>query len=328
MGAAMDRRSFVRIVASLAGMATATARAQQPRTYRIGYLHPIREDAAYAAFLKALEKLGYSVSRNVILEARFAEGKVAGLSALAAELVAKRVDVIVAVSPTAIRAARAATRTIPIVMAFSGDDPVESGFAVTLARPGGNTTGLTAVAHDIAPKWIELLAEFTPDVKLIGVLRSPNRADHDKQIEVMRIAAQAQGIRLHVAEVHAAENYADALAAISNAGSRALVVLSGPEFTHNRHHLIELVTRHGLPSVYQFAEFVAIGGLVSYGPDIAALSARAAVYVDRILRGANPAELPIEQPSKLLLVINRKTANALGVKIPPALLLQADQVIQ
>jgi putative tryptophan/tyrosine transport system substrate-binding protein len=213
-------------------------------------------------------------------------------------------------------------------MAFSGDDPVRSGFAATLSRPGGNTTGLMAVPLDIAPKWIEMLAELKPGIEVAAVLRSPGRADHDAQIAVMRAVAQARRIRLHVEEVRGREQYADAFRAIERSGSEALVVLSGPEFTANRAYLVELANGRRLPSVFQFADFVLIGGLVSYGPDIAALSSRAVDYVDRILKGADPAEMPIEQPHKLYLVLNRRTAAALGLEVPRWMLLQADRVIQ
>jgi putative ABC transport system substrate-binding protein len=324
----MNRRAFLGTLC--AAVATSAPGADsRTKVFRIGYLHPTdARDVAYVAFRDALRRAGYVVGSNTVLEERFAEGDIARLPALASQLVAKRVDVIVAVSPTAIRAARTATRTIPIVMAFSGDDPVKSGFAATLAHPGGNTTGLTTVALDMAPKWIELLADFRPGIKAVGVLRSPARADHDAQISVLRAAAGAQGIRLQVAEAQGVERYAAAFDAMASAGSEGVVVLSGPEFTHNRVRLVELVTRHRLPSVYQFSDFVRIGGLASYGPGIADLSARAVVYVDKILKGANPGRLPIEQPRRLFLVINRATASALGVTIPPPLLLQADEIIQ
>jgi len=325
----MNRRTFVGLGACVLAGLPSTARSQQPRVYRIGYLNPTEShDVGAIAFRQALKDHGYVVGQNVILEERFAEDHVERLPALAAELVATRVDIIVAVSPTAIRAARGATQTIPIVMAFSGDDPVKSGFAKTLARPGGNTTGLTTVGLDIAPKWLELLRDFMPGLKAAAVLRSPGRADHTAQIEVLQAAARAYGIRLQIVEVRGVDQYAEAFAAIASAGGQAVVVLNGPEVMHNRFRIVDLATKYRLASVYQFAEFVLIGGLVSYGPDIADLSARSVVYVDKILKGATPAELPIEQPRSLFLVINRKTANAMGLTVPPALILQADQVIQ
>lgn len=324
----MNRRGFLGTVGATLASA-ARGGDSRGRPYRSGYLHPTdASDVACVAFRDALRRAGYVVGENAVLDERFAAGDIARLPALAAQLVEKRVDIIVAVSPTAIRAARAATRTIPIVMAFSGDDPVKSGFAVSLAHPGGNTTGLTTVALDMAPKWVELLNDFRPGIETVGVLRSPGRADHDAQIAVMDAAARAQGIRLQVAEARGIDRYAGALDAMSAAGSEGIVVLSGPEFTHNRVRLVELVTEHRMPSVYQFSDFVRVGGLASYGPGIADLSARAVVYVDKILKGANPGTLPIEQPRRLFLVINRTTASALGVTIPPWLRLQADEIIR
>jgi putative ABC transport system substrate-binding protein len=277
--------------------------------------------------LRALKDRGYVEGGNAIVEARFADNKVERLQAMAAELVAMRVDVIVAVSPVAIRAARAATHMIPIVMAFSGDDPVQSGFATTLARPGGNTTGLTAMTADIVAKRIELLVELVPGLERTAVLRSPGRADHSAQIRILDGAAQARGIRLQTFEARDVDQYAPNLAAIASAGNQALIVLTGPEFTLHRHRLVELTAQYRMPDAYQFSEFVTIGGLVSYGPDIVDLSARAATYVDKILKGADPAELPIEQPRRFQLAINRRTARRLGLAVSPALLLQADKIV-
>jgi putative ABC transport system substrate-binding protein len=301
----------------------------QPRIYRIGFLIPtdLQEGGGYTTLLQALHDAGYVVGKNTIVEARFAENRIERLPAMAAELVAARVDVIVAVSPTAIRAARAATQTIPIVMGFSGDDPVKSGFAASLARPGGNTTGLTTVALDMAPKWIELLRELVPHLQTVAVLRLPGRQDHTAQIDVLRAAAETFRLGLEVVEARSTDDYSEAFAS-AGARSQGIVVLSGPEFTRNRLRVVELATRHRLPSVYQFSDFVSIGGLVSYGPDIRDLIYRVGTYVDKILKGANPAELPIEQPRKLILTVNRKTANALGLTIPQSLMVQADQVIQ
>ena len=324
-----NRRWFLGVIGSVFSGIPLAARSQQRGIYRIGYLHPTdASDVLYPAFLQALNGLGYVVGGNTVIEARFAENRVERLPALAAELVAKRVDVLVAVAPTAIEAARAATKTIPIVMAFSGGDPVKSGFVATLARPGGNVTGVTSVALDIAPKWIELLRDLVPDLRRVAVLRSPARADHTAQIGVLRATAESNGIGLHVFEAGSADRFAEAFAAMAGADSQAVVVLTGPDMVSGRARLVELATSHRLPTVYQFSYFVQGGGLISYGPDITVLSSRAAVYVDKILKGANPAELPVEEPRKLLLVINRRTASALGLKIPQALLLQADQVIQ
>jgi putative ABC transport system substrate-binding protein len=331
----MGRRSFFTARGCALISAAYRVHAQRTRIYRIGYLHPtdIRDfatggpDIAYAAFQRGLKSFGYIIGQNTIVEERFAGNKIDRLPAMAAELVARRVDIIVAVSPTAIRAARAATSTIPIVMAFSGDDPVKSGFAATLARPGGNTTGITAVALDIAPKWIEFLRELLPNLKTVAVLRLLGRQDHTAQIDVLETTAETAGMGLKVVEARNVDDYSEAFAS-AGSSCQGIVVLSGPEFTRNRFRIVELANRHRLASIYQFSEFVSIGGTLSYGPDIGDLSYRAVAYMDKILKGANPAELAIEQPRKLLLTINRKSANALGLTVPPALLLQADQVIQ
>ncbi len=325
----MNRRSLLRVIGCTLATVPSAARLQHQRVFRIGYLTPTApQDVGYLAFRHALTDLGYFVGRNAILEERFADARVERLPAMAADLVASGVDVIVAASPVAIRAARGATTTIPIVMAFSSDDPVKSGFAESLARPGGNTTGLTTVNLDLAPKWTELLRDLVPALRTLAVLRSPGRADHTAQIDVLQRAADAHDIRLEVVEVRNAGDYAAGFAAMTDRESQALIVLPGPEFMHNRFRLVELAAQNRLPSLYQFDEFVKAGGLVSYGPDHTDLAARAAVYVDKILKGANPAELPIEQPRKFLLAINRKTATALGLKVSPALLLQAEYVIQ
>jgi putative ABC transport system substrate-binding protein len=275
--------------------------------------------------LSALKDLGYVVGGNTVIEAQFAENKVERLPEMAAELVAKRVDIIVAVAPSAIRAARAATQTIPIVMSISGGDPVKSGFVTSLARPGGNTTGMTSGLIDTEPRSIELLRELVPDLKRVGALRSPARVDHTAQVDAP--ATAEQGHRPRAVEAAGTDEF-PAADALIRAGSQAVVVVTGPAMVSGRARLLELAARHRLPAVYEFPFFVREGGLVAYGPDNAEMSARSAVYVDKILKGANPAELPIEQARKYSLAINRTTASALGLAVPPALVLEADEVIQ
>ena len=324
----MNKRAFLGASVALSVLPW-IARSQQRQIYRIGYLHPTDPgDFAAIAFRQALKDFGFVAGQNMVIEERFAEGHNGRLRALAADLVARRVDIIVAVSPPAISAARAATQTIPIVMAFSGNDPVKSGFAVTLARPGGNTTGVTWVAYDASPKLLEVLSDLVPGLKAVAVFGLAERPGHAAQIDVLRTAADTRGIRIHVVAVRSANEYAEAFATIASAGDQAVVVLSAPELTRDRFRLVELAAKHRIPSIHEFAVFTSIGGLVSYGPDVADLSSRAVEYVDKILKGANPAEMPIEQSRKFLLAINRRTANALGLTISPALLLQADQIIQ
>jgi putative tryptophan/tyrosine transport system substrate-binding protein len=328
----MDRRTFIGTVAGSLLAVPRIADAQQTgKVYRIGYLHPATSQdpgGAFSALKQALAGLGYLVDRNVKFEARFAGGKLERLPSLAAELVALRVDVLVAVSPSAIRAARDATATIPIVMAFSGDDPVKSGFVASLSRPGGNITGMTSLTSELAPKWIELLQDAMPDVKRIAVLRSPARPDHTEQVEVMQAAARPRGVRLQVVEAQDLEQYGPAFEDMTRQRAEAVIILSGPEFAQNLVQLAEQAAMHRLPSLWQYRDFVIAGGLLSYGPNIPDLSARAAVFVDKILKGANPGELPVQQPTRFELAINLKTARALGLTIPQSLLLRADEVIQ
>jgi len=300
------------------------------KIFRIGYLHPATAQdpgGAFSALKQALIGLGYS-DRNVKFEERFADGKLERLPSLAAQLVTLRVDVIVAVSPSAIRAARDATATIPIVMAFSGDDPVKAGFVASLARPGGNITGMTSLTSELAPKWIELVVDALPGIQRIAVLGSPIRPDHKEQADIMRAAARSHGIRIEVVEARDLEQYGTAFDNMTRQRAEAVIILSGPEFAQNLGRLAELAAMHRLPSLWQYRDFVVAGGLLSYGPSIPDLSARAAVFVDKILKGANPGELPVQQPTRFDLTINLKTAKALGLTIPQSLLLRANEVIQ
>ena len=322
----MNRRSFLGVTLLAASRA---ARGLQPRTYRIGYLHPTDpSDVVYLAFVRALKSLGYVPGGNTVLEARFAENRIERFPAMAAELAAMRVDVIVAVAPSAIQAARAATQTIPIVMSISGGDPVKSGFAASLARPGGNTTGMSSGLIDTAPRSIEILRQLVPNLQRVAALRSPARDDHARQVDSLRKAADPDRITVLAIEVASADDFPAAFAAMTRASSQGLVVVTGPVMVSGRARLVELSARQRLPAVYEFPFFVREGGLAAYGPDNAEMSARSAVYVDKILKGADPAELPIEQARKYSLAINRKTAGALGLAIPPALLLEADEVIE
>ena len=325
----MKRRSSLAALACGWTSWPAAGASNGARVYRIGYLHPTDpSDVAFPAFVRALKDRGYVDGRNAVLETRFAENHAERLPAMVAELVRIGVDVIVAVSPVAIRAARAATRTVPIVMAFTGDDPVQSGFAATLARPGGNTTGLTAMTEDILPARMELLIELIPRLRTAAVLRSQGRADHTLHIAILERVALARGVRLQTFEVRDVLEYASRMGDIAGAGNQALFVLSGPEFTLQRRRIVELAAQYRLPDSYPFVDFVTVGGLMSYGPDIADLSARAATYVDKILKGADPAVMPIEQPRRFQLAINHRTARRLGIEVSRALLLQADRVVE
>jgi putative tryptophan/tyrosine transport system substrate-binding protein len=326
------RRHFLGSVAAALLTILAPAKAQVAgKVYRIGYLFPAgAQDPGQAlpVLQQALADLGYVTDRNLKIEERYAGGSLNRLPGLAAELVSLQVDVIVAVSPSAIRASRDATTTIPIVMAFSGDDPVKAGFVASLARPGGNITGMTSLTSEIAPKWIELVRDALPGVQRIAVLRSPLRPDHTQQVDVMRAAAQPLGIQLQIMEARGPDQYATAFDGMTRESAGAVIILSGPEYAQNLVRLAELSALHRLPSLWQFREFVEAGGLLSYGPNIADLTARAAVFIDKILKGANPGELPVQQPTKFALAINLKTARLLRVSIPQSLLLRADEVVR
>jgi ABC-type uncharacterized transport system substrate-binding protein len=219
-------------------------------------------------------------------------------------------------------------RTIPVVMAFSGIDPVRAGFVASLARPGGNVTGLSILATDITVKRLEVLKETLPKASRIAVLVNPRNPSTVEQLGALRAAAPALSVQLQPVEVGRSGEYAGAFAAIARARADAVIVLSDPEFFRERRVLIDLAAEKGTPASYEWREFVEAGGFMSYGSNFQDVAARAAVYVDRILRGAKPAELPVEQPTKFELVINLKTAKALGLTIPPSLMVRADQVIE
>jgi putative ABC transport system substrate-binding protein len=277
---------------------------------------------------KRLRELGWVEGRNLLFELRSADGHPDRLPGLAADLVRTRVDVIIAVSPPAIRAARNATGIIPVVMAFSGIDPIRAGFVTSLARPGGNVTGLTLLATEVTVKRLEVLKEALPEASRVGVLVNPRNASTVEQFTALRAAAPALSVELQPVEIARSGEYVDAFAAIARARADALIVPSDPEFFRDRRGIVDLAARGRIPTSYEWRDFVEMGGLMSYGSNRDALAARVAVYVDKILRGAKPADLPVEQPTNFELVINLKTAKTLGLTIPPSLLLRANQVIE
>ena len=274
-------------------------------------------------FLQGLGELGWFEGQNLVIEWRYAEESDERLAALAAELVQLRVDVLVAGDSRAIPAAQHATSTIPIVMTVSGN-PVAQGYVTSLARPGGNITGLANMTTQLVGKRLELLTETVPGVSRVAVLGPPRHPDWSE----LTVAAQALGIQLHPLPVTRPDEFELALAAAMREHANALIVL--PDSTTNpyRRTIVNLVTQSRLPAMYALKEYVTVGGLMAYGPSISALSWRAAYYVDRILKGAKPADLPVEQPMKFELVLNLKTAKALGITFPPTLLVLADEVIQ
>jgi putative tryptophan/tyrosine transport system substrate-binding protein len=317
----------------LAGPLTVEA---QPsgRVYRLGFLVPTERPrpsepwGVVLHLLAALRVLGYVEGQNLVVEPRWAEGKVDRLPELARDLVQLKVDVIVAISSSALRPARDATTKIPIVMVAGWNpDPVAAGFVASLKRPGGNITGVLIAAEDtLAGKRLELIKEAVPRSTRIGPLSRGDAGSHT-QVQEAEKAASPLGVKLIVGEVQNGE-YDRAFARIAAERPGALLVLSSPFFFRDMKRIIALAAKHRLPAIYDWRENADEGGLMAYGSSLAERSGRAAAYVDQIFKGANPAELPVEQPTRFDLVVNLKTAKALGLTIPPSLLLRADQVIE
>ena len=309
------------------------AEAQQPaKIAQIGYLAPNLAASPHLpeAFRQGLRDLGYGEGRNVVIEYRDAAGKFERLPALAAELVALKVDVIVAGGTPAALAAKQASGTLPIVFAGPGD-PVTSGLVSSLARPGGNVTGLSSFAPELVGKCLEQLTQAVPGVGRVAALWQPGGLGKRTDKAVLKeaeAAARALGVRLQFVEARSRGDLDRAFSEMTKARAAALTVLPGSMFVNERRRLVDLAARNRLPAVYPWSEGVAEGGLMSYGPDLADLFRRAAAYVDKILKGAKPGDLPVEQPAKFELAINLKTAKTLGRTIPPALLQRADRVIE
>jgi putative ABC transport system substrate-binding protein len=329
----IERRAFIRAMAGGLLAAPCSAEAQQAaaKVPRIGFLalNPGANPHLREAFLQGLRDLGYVEGRNVVIEYRSAEGKLERLRALAAELVALKVDVIVTGggTPTAL-AAKEATRTLPIVFT-SATDPVTDGLVTSLAHPGGNVTGLSNLAPELVGKCLEQLKEAVPQVSLVAVLWQPGavggRTDMLKPAEV---AARALGVRVQFVEARGPADFDRAFSDMTRARAGALAVLGSAIFNSERRRLVDLAAKHRLPTVYTSRDFVDAGGLMTYGVNLADLFRRAAAYVDKTLKGTKPGDLPVEQPTKFELMINLKTAKALGLTIPPSLLQRADEVIE
>jgi len=324
----MDRRAFLGLAAAGVIAAPGAARAQQAgKGYRIGFLTSRSGLNEWdEAFRQALRGLGYVEGRNITIEYRWGAGNEERLAKMAAELVQLKVDIIMAATTVAIQAAMRATSTIPIVIA-AASDPVGMGLVASLARPGGNVTGLTLMSSDLAGKRLQLLRQILPKTTRVAIL-----AGHGGStalfLEQMQAAAQQMGIQLVVPKVSGAEDLPGAFTAMQRERARALIVQVGPLTSDHRKRITELAAQYRLPAMYEVQGFVESGGLMSYGPSISETYRRAAVYVDKILKGAKPADLPVEQPTTFELVINLKTAKALGLTIAPSLLGRADQVIQ
>jgi len=311
----------------------AVAEAQQAKKVpRIGYLSsfdPASESARSAGIWLALRELGYVEGQNIAVEYRYAEGKRDRFAELAAELVRLKVDVILVAVGLTIRAAKNATKTIPIVMAGPPADPVEQGLVDSLARPGGNVTGFTSLSRDLAGKRLELFKEAVPKVGRVAVLyESGNRPSAIEVKEVLPVAARALGLTLHFWEVRAAHDFDRVFAALNNERADGLYVSGGALMIINQERIVEFALKSRLPSTYSNREAVDGGGLMYYGANLADSHRRIAIFVDKILKGAKPADLPVEQPTKFELVINLKTAKQIGLTIPPNVLARADRVIR
>jgi putative tryptophan/tyrosine transport system substrate-binding protein len=330
----VDRRRF--LLTSLAGviaapLATVTAQPRE-KVPRVGYLtagsHSDQgRQRRFEAFRQGLRELGYVEGQNIAIESRWAEGKDDRYPALAADLVRLKVAVIVAVGGAATKAAQQATRTIPIVMSLV-NDPLGSGLVPNLARPGGNVTGISLMAPDLVGKQLGVLKEMIPKVSRVALLRNPANPASAPQLREAETAARALGVRLQTLEARVSQEIDSAFAAMTRERAGALVVLTDSIFTNQRRQIAELAAERRLPAVYGNTEHAEAGGLVAYGANFLDLERRAATYIDRLLKGAKPSDLPIEQPSKFELIINLKTAKALGLTIPPSLLARADQVIE
>jgi ABC-type uncharacterized transport system substrate-binding protein len=313
------------------GMPLAAEAQPSGKVYRIGFITtsaPGEVQHLVNALDGELQRLGYVEGRNIVFERRFAEGRQERLPALATELVRLNVDVIVTGSNPVITAVRQATKTIPVVMAVSRD-PVGSGFAASLARPGGNITGLSNdLGPEILGKNVELLKEAVPKISRVAYLWNPVPSEADAYRHVAESAIRKLGIAWQPVEVRHPNEFEAAFSAMVREHANGLLVAQDPVFIAARRRIVRLAAGHRLPTMYGNREYVEVGGLMSYGPNIVDQFRRAAAYVDKILRGAKPADLAVEQPTKFELVLNLKTAKALGLTIPPAILLRADQIIE
>jgi putative tryptophan/tyrosine transport system substrate-binding protein len=312
------------LVAPLAAEAQAP-----PKVPRIGFLSPFSptDGLRLEPFRQGLRELGYVEGQTIAIEYRFADGRPERLPALAAELVRLKVDILVAAGPPASEAAKQATSTIPIVFALTAD-PVAEGLVGSLARPGGNITGLASLAPEVVGKQLELLKEVAPKVSRLAVLQNPSNHGHLSQLRQAEGATRALGVQLHIVQAGSPAEIEAAFAAMRSQRVGGVLVLRDPLFLAQRTQITALAAKSRLPAVYGVRELAEAGGLMAYGANNSQMYRRAATYVDKILKGAKPADLPVEQPTKFELIINLKTAKALGLTVPPSLLQRADEVIQ
>ena len=329
-GFPVDRRAFLHTVAGslLATPLAAEAQPRPARVARVAFLDGGNlENLLWQATRDGLRELGYVEGQNLIIEFRSADGHFDRVPELLAELIRLHVDVIVTIGDPVVSAAKQATSTIPIVMAGAGD-PVGRGFVASLARPGGNITGVSNLAVALTGKWLELAKEVVPRISRVAILRNGGNPTHALFWAEAQTSARGMALTVYSVEVRSPGEFEPAFTSMAQTGTGVVVVLADPMLGSHRMRLAELSAKHRLPSISPFREAAESGGLMSYGPSLRANFRRAATYVDQILRGAKPGDLPIQQPTTFELVINLKTAKALGLTIPPSLLLRADQVIE
>ncbi len=327
----MKRRRFVAVAAGALAWPVLSLAQPKGALRRIGFLSLLRRPASldaefYGAFRSGLRDLGYVEGQNLVIEWRFAEGQSERLLPLALELVQRPVDLILAAGTEATRAAQKATATVPIVMGPVGD-PVASGFAKSLARPGGNITGVSNLGGDIGPKHLELLRSVVPGLSRVAVIMRRDNSSHPAILRTIEAVAQKAGLNVQPLFAQSPQELDAAFAAAVQERAGAVIFASDQFFLQQRQQMASLSIRHRIPSIITNREFAEAGGLMSYGHDVVDLYRRAASYVDRILKGADPASLPIEQPTKIQLVVNLKTARTLGIAIPQSILVRADRVI-
>jgi len=326
----MKRREFISLLGGAAAAWPLAARAQQAKVARIGFLHtaspgPLRDQLA--EFHRGLNETGYVEGRNIAIEYRWAEGQYERLPMLAGDLVRGRVAVIVAVATIAAKAAKMATASIPIVFNI-GTDPVKDGLVASINRPGGNATGVTSLNVEIGPKLLELLHEVVPTATVVALLLNPTNSNAETSSKGFQAAARVLGVQLRVLHASTERDFDASFATVVQKGAGVLLIASDPFFLSRRDQLAALATHYAVPTIYQYREFAVAGGLMSYGTSREDTFRQAGIYTGKVLRGTQPADLPVVQPTKFELVINLKTAKALGLEIPPTLLARADEVIE
>jgi putative tryptophan/tyrosine transport system substrate-binding protein len=324
----LRRREFVTLLGGTVAWPLG-ARAQQPAMPAIGFLYSgSAGDSAglVAAFGQGLNEGGYAEGRNVTIEYRWAEGRYDLLPALAVDLVARQVAVIAALTLPSALAAKAATSTIPIVF-YSGGDPVKDALVASFSRPAGNLTGVSLFLNTLGPKRLELVREMVPNAAVIGVLINPSNPNAESQAKDAQQATRALGLQLHIVSASSERDFDAAFASLVQQRANALVVAADPFLFNRRHRLVALAALYAVPAVYDLREYATAGGLISYGNSLTDAYRQVGIYTGRILKGAKPADLPVMQPTKFDLVINLKTAKALGLEVPATLLALADEVI-